>query len=346
MQQRRLLLPHFHGEAIEMYNQVGIGATEREIDSWPVSHSFPLVPRLQAITLEVIFAGIFGVWGTPAPGSAEDQLRVALERMVSASTHPFAQLYGLFNRRRGKPSRLTRMALSVVDRPIYALIQERRRADDLTNRRDILSLLLQTQVEQVGLMTDREVRDELLSLLLAGHETTANSLAWTWERLLRNPSVYDRLRDSARACSSNPWIEAIIMEGMRCRPVIPIIGRRVQVPWRLGPYGVPSSTSILISIVLLHHREDLYPLPFDFRPERWLEGRPGTYEWIPFGGGVRRCIGAALAMTEQRIVLETMARRLDLETEDHAPEHTRHRNVTMIPSRGAQAVVRFRYRSS
>jgi cytochrome P450 len=346
MQQRRLLLPQFHGEAIELFNQVIIDATEREIDTWPVGHSFPLVPRLQTITLDVIFAGIFGIWGTPEPGSAEHQLRIALERMVSASTRPFAQLYGLFNRRRGKPSRLTRMALSVVDRPIYALIQERRRAEDLTNRRDILSLLLQTRVEQAGLMTDSEVRDELLSLLLAGHETTANSLAWTWERLLRHPGAYNRLRDSSRARTSKPWIDAVIMEGMRCRPVIPIIGRTVQSPWRLGRHGVPASTSVLISIILLHHREDLYPRPFEFRPERWLERKPGTYEWVPFGGGVRRCIGAALAMTEQRIVLEAMARRLDLATEDHAPEHARHRNVTMIPSRGARAVVRIRYRSS
>jgi cytochrome P450 len=129
---------------------------------------------------------------------------------------------------------------------------------------------------------------------------------------------------------------------MRSRPVVPIIGRRVMVPWRLGTYAVRADTPILMSILLLHHREDLYPEPFEFRPERWLGRRPGTYEWIPFGGGIRRCLGAALAMAEQRVVLEMMARRLDLEAEDLAPEHALHRNVTMIPSRGARVVVRSR----
>jgi cytochrome P450 len=124
--------------------------------------------------------------------------------------------------------------------------------------------------------------------------------------------------------------------------VIPIIGRRVQVPWRLGPYAVLADTPVTMSILLVHHREDLYPEPFEFRPERWLGRKPGTYEWIPFGGGIRRCLGAALAMAEQRVVLTTMARRLDLEADDHAPERAVHRNVTMIPSRGARVVIRSR----
>jgi cytochrome P450 len=136
------------------------------------------------------------------------------------------------------------------------------------------------------------------------------------------------------------WIEATINEGMRARPVIPIIGRRVTVPWRLGEYAVEAGAPVSMSIVLLHHREDLYPDPFAFRPERWLGHKPGTYTWIPFGGGIRRCLGAALAMAEQRIVLREMARRLDLEADDAEPEHAVHRNVTMIPSRGGRVVIR------
>ena len=133
---------------------------------------------------------------------------------------------------------------------------------------------------------------------------------------------------------------------MRSRPlipVIPLIGRRVAVPWRLGKYGVEAGKPISMSILLLHHREDLYPEPFAFRPERWLDRKPGTYEWIPFGGGIRRCLGAALAMAEQRVVLETMARLLDLEADNPAPERTLHRNVTMIPSRGGRVVLRARH---
>ena len=133
------------------------------------------------------------------------------------------------------------------------------------------------------------------------------------ERLLRTPAAYARLRDAVRSdCQAGEQVEAVIVEGMRSRPVIPIIGRRVSVPWRLGEYVLPAQSAVSISILLLHHREDLYPQPFVFRPERWLDRKPGTYEWIPFGGGTRRCLGAQLAMAEQRVVLATMARRLEL----------------------------------
>src|SRR5205085_10593195 len=176
-------------------------------------------------------------------------------------------------------------------------------------------------------------------------ETTASQLAWSWERLVRSPAAHERLVAAVRedAPDADDVIEWTINEGMRARPVIPIIGRRVTVPWQLGEYGVPADTAVAMSILLVHHREDLYPDPFSFRPERWDGAKPGTYEWIPFGGGIRRCLGAALAMAEQRVVLEAMTRRLDLEAEDPAPERAIHRNVTMIPSRGARVIVRSRH---
>jgi cytochrome P450 len=182
--------------------------------------------------------------------------------------------------------------------------------------------------------------------VLAGHETTANQLAWAWERLVRNPEAYERLVATVRAGGeeSGEVIEATLTEAMRSRPVIPMIGRRVVVPWRLGEYGVPAGTPVGLSILLLHHREDLYPDPHAFRPERWLGHKPGTYEWIPFGGGTRRCLGAALAMAEQRVVIEAMARQLDIQAADERPERPRHRNVTMIPARGGRVLVRRRAR--
>jgi cytochrome P450 len=238
---------------------------------------------------------------------------------------------------------VTRAAMSLLDRRTFAVITKRRRETDVEERRDILSLLLHARTEDGETLTDRELRDELLTLVLAGHETTANSLAWTWERLVRTPAAYDRLRDAVRSdTDAADHIEAAITEGMRSRPVIPIIGRRVTVPWRLGPYVVPAGTPVTISILLLHHRQDVYPDPFAFRPERWLGRKPGTYEWIPFGGGIRRCLGASLAMAEQRVVLDAMTRRLDLEVEDPDPERAVHRNVTMIPSRGTRVIVRGR----
>jgi cytochrome P450 len=345
MRQRKLLLPPFHGEAIEQYTQLIADAAEREIDRWPVGRPFALAPHMQAITLDVIMAGIFGIEGAPERGSTAYRLRQMTKRLVEASTMPLAQVSELINLNREEPVGLMKVGLDLLDRATYAVIAERRRADDLGERRDILSLLLQARTEEGEAMSDKELRDELLTLVLAGHETTANSLAWTWERLVRNSAAHEALRDSVRGeGDAAEQIEATIVEGMRSRPVIPIIGRRVMLPWRLGPYAVEAETPMLMSILLVHHREDLYPEPFEFRPERFAGGRkPGTYEWIPFGGGIRRCLGAALAMAEQRVVLETMARRLDLEADDPAPEHAVHRNVTMIPSRGARVIIRSRH---
>jgi cytochrome P450 len=344
MRQRKLLLPPFHGGAIEQYAQLIADAAEREIDRWPLGSPFALAPRMQAITLDVIMAGIFGIEGKPERGTREHRLRQMTKRLVNASTWPLAQVSELINLNREEPVGLMKTGLNLLDRATYAVIEQRRRAQDLGERRDILSLLLQARTEDGEALSDKELRDELLTLVLAGHETTANSLAWTWERLVRNPAAHDALLDAVRGeGDAEEQIEATIVEGMRSRPVIPIIGRRVMLPWQLGPYAVPAETPVLMSILLVHHREDLYPEPFEFRPERWLGRKPGTYEWIPFGGGIRRCLGAALAMAEQRVVLETMARRLDLEADRPEPEHTVHRNVTMIPSRGARVVIRSRH---
>ena len=181
-----------------------------------------------------------------------------------------------------------------------------------------------------------------MSLVLAGHETTANSLAWTFERLLRTPAPYARLRDEVRGVdrvSADAYVEATIHEGMRNRPVIPMIVRLVNRRWRFGDYVLPARTPVAISIIALHHRDDVYPEPHAFRPERFLEHKPGTYTWIPFGGGIRRCLGASLAMAEQRVVLEAVARRTDLVAPDPRPEPARMRNVTMIPRGGCQVTV-------
>ncbi len=343
MRQRKLLLPSFHGEAVERYVQMIRDMAETEIDRWPIGKPFALAPRMQAITLDVIMGGIFGIEGKPPRGTPEYGLRIATKQLLAASTLPGAQLAELMNIGRDEPVGLTRVGLGIVDRYTYAVIEARRRAADLEERKDILSVLLRARTEDDEPLTDRELRDELLTLVLAGHETTANSLAWTWERLVRTPAAHERLRDAVRSeDQAAEHIEAAIVEGMRVRPVIPMIGRRVMVPWRLGDYAVRADTPVTMSILLLHHREDLYPHPFAYRPERWLGRKPGTYEWIPFGGGIRRCLGASLAMAEQRVVLEEMTRRLDLEADDPDPEHAVHRNVTMIPARGATVVVRAR----
>ncbi len=353
LRQRKLLLPPFHGEAITRYQQMIAEAAEREIARWPLNRPLSLAPRMQAITLDVIMAGIFGIETTPRPGTLEHALRVAIREVIRASTQPGAKLAEWLNIGRAEPFGLTKIGLAVPDRCVYGIIRKRRGASDLEQRTDILSLIMRARTEDGEALTDRELRDELMTLVLAGHETTANQLAWTWERLVRSPSAYELLTEAVRtgAPDAPNVVEATITEAMRVRPVIPVTGRRVAKPWRLGPFGVPAGTPVAASILLLHHREDLYPDPFAFRPERWLAPRPdgsaefrkpGTYEWIPFGGGTRRCLGAALAMAEQRVVLEAMARRLDLVAASPEPERPKHRNVTMIPARGARVIIRAR----
>ena len=339
MRQRKLLLPPFHGEAVQRYTEMIAEAADREIDSWPTGRPFALAPRMQAITLDVIMAGIFGIEGAPAKGTPEHGLRTAISRVVDASTRPGSQLAELVNLGSDEAVGPTRLFVSYLDRHLFAAIGARREAGH-AGRTDIMSVLLDAETEDGERLTDQELRDELLTLVLAGHETTANSLAWGFERLLRHPAAYERIRDVARSDEDpDGYLEATIHEAMRARPVIPIIGRRVTRRWQLGEYTVPPGAAVLMSILLLHHRADVYPDPFAFLPERFVGRKPGTYTWIPFGGGIRRCLGAALAMAEQRVVLRAIARRTDLEAPDPHPERARHRNVTMIPAAGTQVVM-------
>jgi cytochrome P450 len=294
---------------------------------------------MQAVTLDVIMAGVFGIEGRPAPDSPEGRLRTGIRRSLAISANPLWLLAELHNVGRDEPRGAMKAALAYTDRLVYAAIEHRRRAGN-TDAGDVLGLLLEARDENGNPLGDRELRDELLTLVLAGHETTANQLAWTFERLTRSPDAYARLREEVRAGDDGEAVvEATIYEGMRVRPVIPGVGRRVRVPWQLGEYRIPPNTPVGMSIALLHHREDIYPDPFAFRPERFLGRSPGTYTWIPFGGGIRRCLGASLAMVEQQIVLRTIADRVDLSATDPAPERARQRNVTMIPHYGARVVV-------
>jgi cytochrome P450 len=345
MRQRKLLLPPFHGEAVERYIQMIAAVAEREIDRWPLNKPFALAPRMQAVTLDVIMGGVFGIDATPQRGTAEYRLREGIRRMLGASTNPSYQLIELRNAGRREARGVLRLVLSLVDRQVYAVIRDRRTSEDATERHDVLSLLLQARDEEGQPLTDHELRDELMSLVLAGHETTANSLAWTFERLLRTPQAYDRLRELVRAGGepADRYVEATIHEGMRVRPVIPMIVRMLKRTWRLGDYVLPPNTPVAISIAALHHREDVYPDPHSFRPERFVDEKPGTYTWVPFGGGIRRCLGASLAMAEQREVLRAIAERTDLVAPDAAPEKPRQRNVTMIPNRGGRVALTRRH---
>jgi len=216
--------------------------------------------------------------------------------------------------------------------------------DMLDGARDIFSLLLSARDEDGHALSDEELRDELLTLVLAGHETTANSLAWTFERLIRAPAPYARLRELARAgagaeAEAGEYVEATIHEGMRVRPVIPMIVRMAKRRWRLGEYVIPADTPVAVSIVALHHREDTYPHPHAFKPERFLARKPGTYTWLPFGGGTRRCLGASFAQMEMRVVLRRVLERTVLRAADPEPEEVEFRAITLAPKNGTRVVL-------
>ncbi|MCH5645327.1 MULTISPECIES: cytochrome P450 [unclassified Gordonia (in: high G+C Gram-positive bacteria)] len=331
--QRTLLMPRFHGKSVAAYRESIETATATHIDSWPVGQPIRLADMAQQLTLDVIMAAVFGLPDGVPNTEAEHALRSSMVRMLRWSTHPLATVAQLANSFNENPVGITKLILRPVDAAIAALLAERRAESSSVERTDIAALLLAARTDDGMPLPDSEIRDELLTLVLAGHETTANTVAWTFERLTRNPDVYRDARDAARA-GDDDYIEALLNESMRARPVVPLVARELLQPWQFGAYRVDPGTVALISILLLHHRDDIYPRPFEFTPERFLGVRPASHTLMPFGGGNRRCLGATLAMAELRIVVTEILRRVDLELTDRAPERPRHRNVTMISRDG------------
>lgn len=339
--QRKMLLPPFHGRSIAHYERVIEEATRRELDRWETGEVIDMSAAMQRLTLDVILAGIFGVGHRPT--RKERVLSRAITALMEVSTTPMAQVAEVMHVGRTEAFGGMAWVLRAFDKTVYDVITERRAMTAAGQEGDdVLSLLLHATAEDGTPLSDHELRDQLVSLLLAGHETTANTVAWAFERLTRTPRAYDDLRDAARsgdADESARMTDRVIHEAMRARPVIPIVGRRPSVDWQLGDYGVPAGTGIAMSILLVHHREDLYPRAAEFRPERWEGHKPGTYTWLPFGGGTRRCLGAALAMAELKVAVSEIARRFDLEADRPEAEAPLHRNVTMIPARGGRVRV-------
>ncbi|HEU5141654.1 MAG TPA: cytochrome P450 [Solirubrobacterales bacterium] len=333
---RKLMLPSFHGERMRSYEPVMAEIVDREIDSWPLREEFPVHPRMQAVTLEVILRVVFGV----GSGPRLERLRPLLANLLTETASAGTQLVALLTRRLpgiGPWQRFERL-VAEIDEQIYAEIAERREAGGLEERDDILSALMLARFEDGGAMTDTDLRDQLMTLLLAGHETTATALAWTFDLLLRHPRQLGRLRESL-AAGEDDYLRATITESLRLRPVVPLAGRRLTKELRADGLTLPAGTDVTPAIWLVHTRADLYPEPFAFRPERFLEDGPDTYSWIPFGGSVRRCIGASFAEFEMRIVLREVLERCELRKADPAPERVSRRNVTLSPKAGTPVVL-------
>jgi cytochrome P450 family 135 len=338
LRQRRLMLPPFHGERMRAYGETMTEVAERHVARWPVGESFAVHPTMQAITLEIILRTVFGV----EDQAGVERLGAPMKRLLNSTDQPLRLLSLQFTRSAGAKPRSPWGRVYRLMAPVDALIHEEiaaRRAD-AEPRDDILSLLLAARDEDGNALTDAELRDELMTLVLAGHETTATALAWTIERLVRTPPVLARLRDEQEAGEGTEYLDAVVKEALRLRPVIPGVIRQLQRPMTIGGMQLPKGVHVAPSIYLIHRRADVYPDPEAFRPERFLgDDAPGTYEWLPFGGSVRRCLGASFALYEMRIVLETILRRATLETTDAEAEPVKRRFVTYTPAQGGRVRV-------
>jgi cytochrome P450 len=339
---RKVMLPPFHGERMQAYEDTVREIAVREIESWAPGAELSLHPRMQAITLEVILRAVFGV----TDEERRERLRKLLPQLLDRTSSVSLQFRVLLSRRfdRLDPLGFVRELSAEIDELLFAEIAERRaeiRASE-DARTDILSLLAQTKFEDGGGMSDQELRDQLVTLLLAGHETTATALAWTADLLTRTPQVMQRLTDEVDAGEDDAYLRATISESLRLRPVVPLAGRRLTSDLQVNGRTLPAGTDVTPAIWLTHTRADLYPEPFAFRPERFLDERPATYGWVPFGGGVRRCLGAAFAEFEMRVVLTEMLRRRTLDAVSSHAERVTRRNVTFSPLHGTRVVTRAR----
>ena len=337
LRRRKLMLPPFHGERMRAYEEVISAAAERSLSRWPVGTPFRLHPSMQAITLEVILRAVFGI----TDERRRDELSGALVEILGATASPRAVGFIVPGLRRTPMYRRLAGLNARIDELLAAEITERRADPELGERDDILSMLVEARFDDGSRMEDAELRDQLMTLLLAGHETTATALAWTFDLLFRNPEAFVRLTDEVRA-DEFEYLDAVIEESLRVRPVVPFTGRELCEPAGLGGYELEAGTIVMAAISLTHTRPDLYPEPHAFRPERFLEGEAETYSWIPFGGGTRRCIGAAFAQFEMRVALGTILRACELRPGSDRPERAIRRNVTLSPAGGTLAVLESR----
>lgn len=321
LQQRKLMLPPFHGERMQAYGDMIREIARAEVASWPTDQPLATRLRTQALTLEIIMRAIFG--------TRDERLRDAVTALLEFVGRPSSLVLGVLGGRRANEYVFSRVR-APVDILLGELIAARRADPELDSKSDILSLLMSgTDMDDVTLI------DELVTLLAAGHETTATALAWALERLARHPEAWERLREG-----EDDYLDAVCKETLRLRPVIPAVIRTLKAPYEIGGYTLPAGVAVVPSIHLLHTREDVYPDPLAFRPERFLEQPAGTYTWIPFGGGVRRCLGASFALFEMRWVLRAIADAVaDLQPATHRSEGTKHRSITLAPHADGRVIV-------
>jgi cytochrome P450 family 135 len=334
LRHRRLLLPPFHGQRMHAYAELMRQSADLEIDAWPVAEPFALLGSMQSLTLRVILRAVFGF----ERGPAEERLRERLRAMIEPLSRPRGMmLLFMLGRFGGDRAGMRRFEDNrrAVDEILFEEIARRREDPGLEGRDDVFSALLVAEDENGERLSDREVRDELVTLLLAGHETTATGLAWAFDLLLHEPAAHKRALEG-----DTEYLDAVVKEALRIRPVIPGVGRVVhEEPVSLNGWVIPPGVEINPSIRMIHRRGDLYPDPDAFRPERFLgPDPPDTYTWIPFGGGTRRCLGASFAQMEMRIVLRRVLERCALRPADPELEEVQFRGITQAPRNGVVVI--------
>jgi cytochrome P450 len=336
LSQRKLMLPAFHGEQVARLAEVMAEVAAAEVERWPRGEPVALHPRLQALTLEVILRTVFGL----DEGPRLERLRARLTDVLALGASPISLLPPLQrDLGPGWPWRRFLRLRAAVDAELFALIDERRR--EAEPRDDVLSLLLAARHEDGSPMSAQELRDELMTLLVAGHETTASELAFAFERLVRNPAVLARLTEEVAGGDGDAYLTATVQETLRRRPVLPNAAPRlVMKEIEVDGWRYPPGACLVAHAYLIHHDPAIYPDPYAFRPERFLEQPPGTYTWIPFGGGRRRCLGAAFATVEMKVVLRAVLERAQPRLAgDGRLELSRRRSITLSPREGAQVVL-------
>jgi cytochrome P450 len=338
MDRRRLMLPPFHRERMAGDVEMMAEVTRGEVGHWPVGEPFELWPRMQAITQEVIMRTVFG---PDHPGRLQ-RVRAALTRLTEALNNP---------RRLGRlaalgpswiaRSRGFREAMDPVEEALFAEI-DRRRREGADGRGGIVSMLLETRHEDGSPLSDKELRDELMTLLSDG--PTSSSLAWVFERLLRHPEKLARLRAEIDAGEGTAYMDAVVQETLRLCPPVPVVARRLLEPIELGGYLLPAGTTVAPCVYLIHRDERFYPRPRSFAPERFLERPPGTYTWIPFGGGVRRCLAASFAEQEMKRVLRTVLTVVELRPVGGDSERATRSAIAFSPDKRTRVVAEPRAR--
>jgi cytochrome P450 len=334
LSQRKLMLPAFHGERMEALTGLLCDVTERQVAAWPLDEPVALHARLQGLTMEVILRAVFGL----DPGPRLERVRDLLTHNLEMGANPASMIPALQRGRRWHEFVNRRDESDVL---LFELIDERRADPDGEQRDDVLAMLLAARHEDGSPMSKQELRDELMTLLVAGHETTASELAWVFERLARTPRVTKRLLAEIDSGDDEAYLTATIQETLRRRPVIPNAAPRLtKEPVEIGGFRYPEGVCLIPNAYLIHHDPEIYPDPYEFRPERFLDQSPGTYTWIPFGGGRRRCLGASFAQLEMKIVLRAMLTRAEPAPAADLTEGSRRRAITLSPRRSAVTVLR------